>query len=172
MPFVVDFLVHRLSIHRSALFYIRIDGSSSPLVVRIFCRTIVHVLCRIALGIHEAEIEFLFRIVCKRRHGFLQSPQLDEDGSGKRSILCSILARTDRRALDNIYLGGLGVDAEIIEGIVGTGSRFTHVIYHQFEVGEIIHTALLLQHHLSVNLIPFSYIGSIFAITVSRKITG
>ena len=173
MPFTVDFLVHRLSIHLLLIIHIIIDSGGSPLVVRVFCRSIVHVLCRISLGIHEAEIEFLLCIVGKRRHSFLQGPQLDEDGGGKRSILYSILVRADRRTLNNIHLGGLGIDAKIIEGIVGTLSRFTHIIYHEFEVGKAIHTALLLQHHFSVNLIPFTNISTIISsFTVSRKIAG
>ena len=172
VPLVIEFLVHRFSIHLSALIHIIIDGGSSPIIARFLCRSIVHVLHRITIGIYESEVErFLLCMIGKRHHGFLQSPQLNEDGSGKRSILCSILARTDRRALDNIHLGSLGIDAKIIEGIVGTRGRFTHVIHHQFEVGEIIHSTLLLQHHLSVNLIPFSYIGRITSHTVSREIT-
>ena len=155
------------------IIHIIIYGGGSPIVVRAFCRSIVHVLCRISFGIHEAEVEFL---LCSRgdecRHGFLQGPQFGEDIAGNGGIFCRVLIRTDRRALDNIHLGSLGIDAKIIEGIVGTLSRFTHIIYHELEVGEVIHSALLLQHHLSINLIPFSYIGSISSITVSRKIAG
>ena len=173
VPFIVDFLIHRLFIHLLALIHIIIDSGGSPIVVRAFCRSIVHALHRITICIYKAEVEFLLCIVGKRRHSFLQSPQLDEDGGGKRSILCSILVRADRRALDNIHLGSLGIDAEIIESIVGTLSRFTHIIYHEFEVGEVIDAALLLQYHLSISLIPFTNISTIISsFTVSREITG
>ena len=173
MPFVVEFLIHRLSIHLSGIIHIIIYSGGSPLVVRIFCRAIVYIRHRITICIYKAEVEFLLCIVGKRRHSFLQSPQLDEDGGGKRSILCSILVRADRRALDNIHLGSLGIDAEIIESIVGTLSRFTHIIYHEFEVGEVIDAALLLQYHLSISLIPFTNISTIISsFTVSREITG
>ncbi len=62
------------------------------MVVRIFCRAIVHVLRRIAIGIYEAEVEFLLCMVGKRRHGFLQSPQFDEDGSGNGRIFAVFLS--------------------------------------------------------------------------------
>ena len=167
VPLVIEFLVHRLSIHLSALIHIIIYSGGSPLVVRIFCRAIVYIRHRITICIYKAEVEFLFCIVGKRRHSFLQSPQFKEDGGRNRRIFICVLIRTDRRALNNIHLGSLGVNAKIIEGIVGTGSRFAHVIHHQFEVGEIIHSALLLQHHLSVNLIPFTNISTIIPHTVS-----
>ena len=105
IPFIVDFLVHRLSIHLSGIIHIIIYSGGSPLVVRIFSRAIVHVLCRISLGIHEAEVEFL---LCSRgdecRHGFLQSPQFGEDIAGNGGIFCRVLIRADRRALDDIHL--------------------------------------------------------------------
>ena len=106
VPLVVDFLVHRLSIHRLLIIHIIIYGGGSPIVVRAFCRSIVHVLCRISFGIHEAEVEFL---LCSRgdecRHGFLQGPQFGEDIAGNGGIFCRVLIRTDRRALDDIHLG-------------------------------------------------------------------
>ena len=161
VPFIVDFLIHRLFIHLSVLIHIIIDSGGSPIVVRAFCRSIVYIRHRTTICINKAEVEFLFCIVGKRRHSFLQSPQFKEDGGRNRRIFSCVLIRTDRRALDNIHLGSLGIDAKIIESIVGTLSRFTHIIYYEFEVGEIIHSALLLQYHLSISLIPFTNISTI-----------
>ena len=162
VPFIVDFLIHRLFIHLSVLIHIIIDSGGSPIVVRAFCRSIVYIRHRTTICINEAEVEFL---LCSRgdecRHGFLQGPQFGEDIAGNGGICCRVLIRTDRRALDNIHLGSLGIDAKIIESIVGTLSRFTHIIYYEFEVGEIIHSALLLQYHLSISLIPFTNISTI-----------
>ena len=161
VPFIVDFLIHRLFIHLSVLIHIIIDSGGSPIVVRAFCRSIVYIRHRTTICINKAEVEFLFCIVGKRRHSFLQSPQFKEDGGRNRRIFSCVLIRTDRRALDNIHLGSLGIDAKIIEGIVGTRGRFAHVIHHKFEIGEIIHSALLLQYHLSISLIPFTNISTI-----------
>ena len=105
VPLVVDFLVHRLSIHRLLIIHIIIYGGGSPIVVRAFCRSIVYIRHRTTICINKAEVEFLFCIVGKRRHSFLQSPQFKEDGGRNRRIFSCVLIRTDRRALDDIHLG-------------------------------------------------------------------
>ena len=115
------------------------------LVIRV---AIIRSLDRRTILIDEPEVDF--RLVCKLSDGL----QRLVDGTYLQFDITRRRAAAGGTVLGHLHLGWLQIDADVVDGVVGTICSLAIVVYHNAEVGVVLYASILLEHHLTIYLIP------------------